>query len=105
MALGSLRRRLSVTWLTSEEASLRRERLFSIWEDCDSTSDIGRRARDTVCDFIVENLPASSPLAYAEAELQRLNRGRRDKDRFDPYAGRSRSSSDPGDDEDQPGSH
>lgn len=77
----------------------RRELLFRIWDECaelgtnesdepdesDALARASRTARATVLGYIRRTLPAGSPDAYSEAELDALNARRRSAERFAPY--------------------
>lgn len=74
-------------WTPSE----RRRALFELWDECaESGSEervqLGRSIRATIIAFIRERLPAGSEHAYTEAELQALDRQRKSRARFEPYA-------------------
>jgi hypothetical protein len=74
-------------------AAERRELLFRIWDECaelgpdedDALGRASRTARATVLGYIRRTLPAGSPDAYPEAELEALNARRRSAERFAPY--------------------
>lgn len=84
-ALRRLRGRLSQIWnTTSRSEAARRERIFRIWDDIAEDSS-GVEARRIVLSFIREVLPENSEHAYTEAELERFNRARQSRERFEPY--------------------
>jgi hypothetical protein len=41
--------------------------------------------RAIIVKFVRERLPAGSADAFTDEELEKLNRGRQSKERFDPY--------------------
>ncbi len=106
--LAALYRELIELWSADRPAIARRKTLFSRWDDCDERMrvslpgfedaadspidrlrhDAGAQARARIVEFVRKHLPAGSPDAYGDDELDALNRDRRSEQRFEPYAAR-----------------
>ena len=91
-AIYDLKTDLELIWAdTAVSATVRRQQLFQVWDDCADGPDdaklagYGDQARATVIAFIKTELPAASPLAFTRGELVALNRRRRSSSSFDPY--------------------
>jgi hypothetical protein len=63
----------------------RRRLIFQLWDNA-SSDEVGEQARTVIETFVREALPASSPHAYSDTELETLNRQRRSRRPFQPYA-------------------
>lgn len=99
-AIAALGERLQAIWSDpSLDAATKRQRIFELWDDClevgpaMSTEDAARaqasaKARRVIEAFVRREAPATSPDAFAPAELRRLNAARRSRASFDPYAAR-----------------
>jgi hypothetical protein len=80
-----LRKQLDQIWCDARvPAADRRRALFEMW-DAMSADEIGLRGRRVLLEYIHENLPKDSALAYPDAQLASLNARRAQRDRFDPY--------------------
>jgi hypothetical protein len=84
----------------------RKRELFELWDECEEAmaGDDSHRAAEAISQtdaargrggedlrrrieaFVRNVAPAGSPSAFDDAELSRLNAGRRSRQRFDPYA-------------------
>jgi len=85
VAIAQLRSHLCEVWADQERApELRRRTLFELWDECDDTP-LGEEARVTIVEFVREQLPRGSLLAFSVDELQLLNRVRQSVARFEPY--------------------
>ena len=81
----------------------RRRRIFIKWDECEDGGGVAGSAIEqiradaaTLARARIEALvrllaPAGSPQAYAQAELVRLNAGRRSRSTFDPYGASARA--------------
>lgn len=86
LADARLRRALHDIWTRPDLPQLeRRLRMFERWDEC-SNDERGDEGRRTVEAFIRERCSKGTPLAYTEDELRRLNRNRRSRAVFAPYA-------------------
>jgi hypothetical protein len=86
IALGQLGERLRALWSDGRRPVAERRRLlYALWEECDAERPAGRAARARIVAFVRERLPAGSQDAFPPTELDGLNRGRREDDRFEPY--------------------
>jgi hypothetical protein len=108
--LDQLHRDLLEVWRDDRQsAASRRRRLFDRWDECEELSgalvklelddlsgaaeseldrlrsEAGRDARKRIEAFIRRHLPRENAEAYSTDELERLNRHRRSRARFDPY--------------------
>lgn len=89
--LNRLPRRLSQLWqLRTLTFAQKRRVLFLLWDECleSNSTRTGRmalEARDIILKFIRRNLPPSSPYAYSRLELNRYNRRKESRQRFEPY--------------------
>ena len=68
----------------------KRRLLFELWDECLETGStelaaMGRIARSRILEFARRHFPARSKRAYTKEELERFNRIRTSKARFDPY--------------------
>jgi hypothetical protein len=94
LAIRKLPELLDAIW-TDPQADARRRRaaIFHLWDECleDGPADLvkaGEMARATIEAFIRQRLPAGSPDAYGDDELDALNGQRESRARFAPYAPR-----------------
>jgi len=90
-AVFNLRRRLRAVWSdTRLSPARRRALLFELWDECAESGSANvraaaTRARATIVAFIRRQLPAGSVHAYTDAELKRLNAGKKSRALFAPY--------------------
>ncbi len=76
---------------TPWSARKRRRVLFELWDESkergtDDAARTGRTARATIVAFVRKRLPAGSANAYTPGEIKILNRRRKSRARFGPYA-------------------
>jgi hypothetical protein len=71
-------------------AAERRRALFELWDECDESAR-GAPARAVVEAVVRATLPVGARDGYAAEELARLNRGRAQGRRFEPYAKSAKS--------------
>jgi hypothetical protein len=85
----ALRKQLDRIWCaTSVPPQDRRREMFSLWDNT-SGDEEGARGRRAIEQYMRENLPRGSALAFPVAQLAELNSNRAQREAFDPYgAGR-----------------
>lgn len=104
--LKQLSAQLLSTWKQSGvPGSQRRMQIFELWDECEESFEVdakgvdapiesrldkarakaGNKARAKIVEFIGRHLPETSKDAYARAELDKLNRKRHSRQRFEPY--------------------
>lgn len=83
-ALRGVPGRLASIWNSALPASVRRRRIFRMWDECDEEGD-GLSVRRQVIEFIRSEVPASSPDAFTVSELRQWNNERESSMEFDPY--------------------
>jgi hypothetical protein len=104
--LKALYRDLIDAWSADRPAPARRKTIFDRWDECDESMRVklpgfedatdsriddlrrtaGQRARDEIHGFIRKHIPKGSEDAYGDPEIVELNRKRKSKARFAPYA-------------------
>ncbi|GAB4113098.1 MAG: hypothetical protein OHK0013_48720 [Sandaracinaceae bacterium] len=83
-ALRGVPGRLASIWNSDLPASVRRRRIFRMWDECDEEGD-GLVVRRQVIEFVRAQVPANSPDAFTVEELRRWNNERESEMEFDPY--------------------
>jgi hypothetical protein len=83
-ALRGVPGRLASIWNSALPASVRRRRIFRMWDECDEEGD-GLSVRRQVIEFIRSEVPSSSPDAFTVSELRQWNGERESSMEFDPY--------------------
>ncbi len=78
-------------WSTTHDVAARKQGLFELWDDCaeagaDEVVAGGASARAYVVGFIRSKLPEGSAAAFSADELARLNKRRKSRATFAPYA-------------------
>lgn len=90
-AVEIVRRHLERVWArTDMDLVAKREAMFELWDDGAEDGDAmlveaATRTRAAVIGFVRAKLPAGSEGAYSKDELERLNRRRTSRARFEPY--------------------
>jgi hypothetical protein len=89
-ALATLGQQLHDLWNSGRSAASRRHELYEKWEDCsdDKGETLGRKGRNAIEDFIKTYLPAGSPDAFTDEELDKIASQRQGLPPFDPYHNR-----------------
>jgi len=90
-ALFRLSGQLATIWNETSPVDLKRNLLFSLWDECrEESTDAGTVSalayQATIESFIRKHLPAGSALAFTNTELASLNQRRTSSRKFDPYA-------------------
>ena len=84
-----MQRNLEMLWRATADASLRRQGLFQLWDECDEdegpSGEAGTRTRALVIGWIRSHLPAESADGFSAAEIATLNERRISKQPFEPY--------------------
>ncbi len=84
-----IHRTLEELWRATTDASLRKEALFELWDDCfegeGPRGEAGARARAMVIGWIRAKLPAGSPEAFTDEEIAACAARRTSRQPFEPY--------------------
>jgi hypothetical protein len=83
-ALRGVPGRLASIWNSDLPASVRRRRIFRMWDECDEQGD-GLAVRRQVMEFVRAQIPQTSPDAFTVEELRRWNNERESTMAFEPY--------------------
>jgi hypothetical protein len=86
-----VQKNLERLWSTQPDLAARKQGLFELWDDCaesgpDEVVVAGASARTYVVGFIRSKLPQGSADAFSAEELARLNKQRKSRAPFAPYA-------------------
>jgi hypothetical protein len=86
-----MQRNLDRLWSSTADLAARKQGLFELWDDCAESGGeelvvAGASARAHVVGFIRSKLPAGSSDAFSAAEIVQLNRQRKSRAPFAPYA-------------------
>jgi len=86
-SMATLKDQLHAIWRSELPGPARRRDIFEKWEDCADDKDdlLSRKGRHIIEDFVKTYLPSGSTEGFTDAELAKINSGRKDLPPFDPY--------------------